>query len=60
VTKLLPPVVARRYFEYVPSPDKKLLWENPNQYFQYYDDPAISESLKSITYSKAEMSTGRF
>lgn len=35
------PAVARRHFEFVPANDKKLLWENPNQHFQYYDDPAV-------------------
>ncbi|HEY9282234.1 MAG TPA: CocE/NonD family hydrolase [Pyrinomonadaceae bacterium] len=43
------PAVARRHFELVPGADKKLLWENPNQHFQYYDDPAvIDKAVESI------------
>lgn len=37
------PDVARRQFELVPTPQKKLLWEGETAHFQYYDDPVVIE-----------------
>lgn len=35
------PAAARRHFESIPTKDKKLLWENGTNHFQYYDQPDI-------------------
>ncbi|OBB27251.1 alpha/beta hydrolase [Mycolicibacterium peregrinum] len=35
------PAAARRHFESIPTSDKKLIWENGTNHFQYYDQPDI-------------------
>ena len=35
------PEVAKRHFEAVPSPIKRLQWEDQTMHLQYYDDPEI-------------------
>jgi hypothetical protein len=35
------PDAARRQFAVVPTPVKKLLWEDQTRHFQYYEDPAV-------------------
>jgi len=33
------PAAARRHFESIPTSDKKLIWENGTNHFQYYEQP---------------------
>ncbi|CPZ05491.1 peptidase S15 [Mycobacteroides abscessus] len=35
------PAAPRRHFESIPTADKKLIWENGTNHFQYYDQPDI-------------------
>ncbi|MFM0703566.1 alpha/beta hydrolase [Paraburkholderia sediminicola] len=35
------PAAARRHFESIPTPDKKLIWENGTNHFQYYEQPDV-------------------
>lgn len=35
------PASARRHFESIPTPDKKLIWENGTHHFQYYEQPDV-------------------
>lgn len=35
------PAAARRHFASIPTSDKKLIWENENNHFQYYDQPDV-------------------
>jgi dienelactone hydrolase len=35
------PAAARRHFESIPTSDKKLLWENGTNHFQYYEQPDV-------------------
>lgn len=35
------PAAARRHYESIPTSDKKLIWENGTNHFQYYDQPDI-------------------
>lgn len=35
------PDAARRHFERVPAPAKRLSWAGATQHFQFYDDPAV-------------------
>ncbi|MFJ2990155.1 alpha/beta hydrolase [Collimonas sp. NPDC087041] len=33
------PAAAKRHYESIPTTDKKLIWENGTNHFQYYDEP---------------------
>ena len=35
------PAAARRHFESIPTSDKKLIWENGTNHFQYYEQPDV-------------------
>lgn len=35
------PAAARRHFDSIPTSDKKLIWENGTNHFQYYEQPDI-------------------
>jgi len=35
------PAAALRHFESIPTPDKKLIWENGTNHFQYYEQPDV-------------------
>ncbi|MBS7809388.1 alpha/beta hydrolase [Roseococcus pinisoli] len=35
------PAAARRHFESIPTAQKKLIWENGTNHFQYYDQPDV-------------------
>lgn len=35
------PAAARRHFDSIPITDKKLIWENGTNHFQYYDQPDV-------------------
>jgi uncharacterized protein len=35
------PAAARRHFASIPTQDKKLIWENDTNHFQYYDQPDV-------------------
>ncbi|MGO2392280.1 MULTISPECIES: alpha/beta hydrolase [unclassified Halomonas] len=35
------PAAARRHFDSIPTPDKKLIWENDTNHFQYYEQPDV-------------------
>ena len=35
------PAAAKRHYESIPTSDKKLIWENGTNHFQYYDQPDV-------------------
>ncbi|WP_395608083.1 alpha/beta hydrolase [Pseudomonas sp. B22129] len=35
------PAAARRHFDSIPTADKKLIWENGTNHFQYYEQPDV-------------------
>ncbi|NVZ72344.1 alpha/beta hydrolase [Pseudomonas costantinii] len=35
------PAAARRHFDSIPGADKKLIWENGTNHFQYYEQPDV-------------------
>ncbi|WP_342726324.1 alpha/beta fold hydrolase [Bradyrhizobium sp. B097] len=35
------PAAAKRHYDSIPTPDKKLIWENGTSHFQYYDQPDV-------------------
>ncbi len=41
------PEAARRHFEAVPSPAKKLQWDGQTPHFRYYDDPVVMDRTMS-------------
>lgn len=43
------PLAARRHFESIPISDKKLIWENGTNHFQYYEQPDIVDRTVAHT-----------
>jgi len=52
------PASARRHFDSIPTSDKKLIWENEYNHFQYYDQPDVVDRAvgHSSDWFKSHMS----
>ena len=42
------PPSAKRHFESIPTPDKKLVWDNDVNHFQYYDQPDVVDRAAGL------------